>query len=154
MTSKFACAMALALGLSSAAVAADRVTCSDGTTSTAGRGACRGHGGVARKATKKEHESLSAKTKRTWQDKVARKPKTEERREAVGARARETERRAQARTPVAPERRSSATSRGSDNDDPTGAIARCRDGTYSHARSHSGACSSHGGVGDWMDRSR
>lgn len=29
---------------------------------------------------------------------------------------------------------------------PPGAIARCRDGSYSWAKSHSGACSSHGGV--------
>jgi hypothetical protein len=38
------------------------------------------------------------------------------------------------------------------NTDPTGAIARCKDGTYSHAKSHSGACSHHGGVGQWMDQ--
>ncbi len=153
MTSKFACAMALALGLSSAAVAADRVTCSDGTTSTAGRGACSGHGGV-RRAAKKQHESLSARAKRTWNDKVARKPKAEPRRDEAASRAKESERRVQARTPAAPERRSSASARGADNDDPAGAIARCRDGKYSHARSHSGACSRHGGVADWMDRSR
>lgn len=31
-----------------------------------------------------------------------------------------------------------------------GATARCKDGTYSHAKTHSGACSGHGGVEQWM----
>jgi hypothetical protein len=30
-----------------------------------------------------------------------------------------------------------------------GATARCRDGTYSHSRHHSGTCSHHGGVAEW-----
>ena len=34
--------------------------------------------------------------------------------------------------------------------DATNATARCKDGTYSHARTHSGACSGHGGVGQWL----
>jgi hypothetical protein len=38
------------------------------------------------------------------------------------------------------------------NTDPTGAIARCKDGTYSHAKGHSGACSRHGGVAEWLDK--
>ena len=38
------------------------------------------------------------------------------------------------------------------NTDAPGAIAKCKDGTYSHAKSHSGACSRHGGVSDWLDK--
>ena len=38
------------------------------------------------------------------------------------------------------------------NTDPTGAIAKCKDGTYSHAKGHSGACSNHGGVGERLDK--
>src|SRR5437899_6848231 len=34
---------------------------------------------------------------------------------------------------------------------PTGATARCRDGTYSFSRHHSGTCSHHGGVAMWLD---
>jgi hypothetical protein len=30
------------------------------------------------------------------------------------------------------------------------AIAQCKDGLYSHARQHRGACSRHGGVAKWM----
>ncbi|MGF6780650.1 hypothetical protein P3T21_005880 [Paraburkholderia sp. GAS334] len=33
---------------------------------------------------------------------------------------------------------------------PEGASARCRDGTYSFSRHHSGTCSRHGGVADWL----
>ncbi|HEY3597123.1 MAG TPA: DUF3761 domain-containing protein [Paraburkholderia sp.] len=33
---------------------------------------------------------------------------------------------------------------------PEGASARCRDGTYSFSRHHSGTCSRHGGVESWL----
>jgi hypothetical protein len=33
---------------------------------------------------------------------------------------------------------------------PQGATARCRDGTYSFSRHHSGTCSRHGGVASWL----
>ncbi|MGA9761646.1 MAG: DUF3761 domain-containing protein [Gaiellaceae bacterium] len=36
---------------------------------------------------------------------------------------------------------------------PPGATARCRDGTYSFAKHHQGACSHHGGVAEWLDGS-
>jgi len=49
--------------------------------------------------------------------------------------------------PAAPSARSSA---GGDNNNPAGAIAQCKDGTYSHAAHRSGACSRHGGVTKWM----
>lgn len=38
----------------------------------------------------------------------------------------------------------------SENHDPAGAIAQCKDGMYSHSKSRSGACSRHGGVAKWM----
>ncbi len=34
---------------------------------------------------------------------------------------------------------------------PPGATARCNDGTYSFSRTHSGTCSHHGGVAQWLD---
>lgn len=33
---------------------------------------------------------------------------------------------------------------------PDGATARCRDGSYSFSRHHSGTCSRHGGVAQWL----
>jgi hypothetical protein len=77
------------------------VTCADGTKSTAtGRGACSGHGGVAKQA------AAAAKVAEKKETKTAAKLENRAR----------------------------------------GAIAKCKDGTYSHAKSLQGACSSHGGV--------
>jgi hypothetical protein len=36
---------------------------------------------------------------------------------------------------------------------PPGATARCLDGTYSFSQTHSGTCSHHGGVAQWLDAS-
>ena len=36
------------------------------------------------------------------------------------------------------------------NADATGATAKCKDGAYSHAKGHAGACSHHGGVAQWL----
>lgn len=33
---------------------------------------------------------------------------------------------------------------------PTGATGQCKDGTYTMSKTHSGACSSHGGVAKWL----
>jgi serine/threonine-protein kinase len=48
----------------------------------------------------------------------------------------------------------SATKGKPSNTDPAGAIAKCKDGTYSHAKGHSGACSNHGSVGEWLDEKK
>jgi Protein of unknown function (DUF3761) len=34
---------------------------------------------------------------------------------------------------------------------PVGASAQCRDGSYSFSRHHQGTCSHHGGVSRWLD---
>lgn len=33
---------------------------------------------------------------------------------------------------------------------PTGATGQCKDGTYTMSKTHSGACSHHGGVAKWL----
>ena len=33
---------------------------------------------------------------------------------------------------------------------PAGATGQCKDGTYTMAKNHQGACSSHGGVAKWL----
>jgi hypothetical protein len=33
---------------------------------------------------------------------------------------------------------------------PAGATAKCKDGTFSSSKTHSGACSHHGGVASWL----
>lgn len=54
-----------------------------------------------------------------------------------------------ARRAAAP-RNAAATSASVEDHNPAGAIAQCKDGTYSHAKGRTGACSRHGGVAKWM----
>jgi Protein of unknown function (DUF3761) len=54
------------------------------------------------------------------------------------------------RPAAAPTPRRSAPAAASVEDrNPAGAIAQCKDGTYSHSKTRTGACSRHGGVGKW-----
>jgi len=112
-----------------AADTAATTTCKDGTTSTAtGRGACSGHGGV-QKASKSKPASDTAAT-------------------PAAAAATSTAAPAQAKSSTASK---SAPTTTAGNTDPTGATAKCKDGTYSKSQHHSGTCSSHGGVAEWLD---
>ena len=51
-------------------------------------------------------------------------------------------------TPAAAPRKAAAPASVEDKN-PAGAIAQCKDGTYSHAKQRTGACSRHGGVAKW-----
>jgi hypothetical protein len=117
----------LAFALTMPSVAADPAptTCKDGTSTTStGKGTCSGHGGVQK----------AAKTKP-----AAAAP-------------------AAAATPAAPPATAaksstatkSAPTAAAGNTDPTGATAKCKDGTYSKSAHRSGTCSSHGGVAQWL----
>ncbi|MDB4907602.1 MAG: hypothetical protein JWO05_2386 [Gemmatimonadetes bacterium] len=99
------------------------VRCTDGTTSNGGRGACSGHGGISRAPTPAPRPMPMPQ---------------------AAPRARE---RASERNPV-----SNATggSGSREDNDSRGAIARCKDGLYSHAAHRQGACSTHGGVASWI----
>lgn len=94
-------------------------TCKDGTTSTStGRGACSGHGGV-QKASKSKAAAAAAPAATAPAAKSSTAAK-------------------------------SAPTAAAGNTDPTGATAKCKDGTYSKSKHHSGTCSSHGGVAEWL----
>ena len=57
---------------------------------------------------------------------------------------------AEAKPAAAPRRTAAAPAPASVEDkNPAGAIAQCKDGTYSHAKQRAGACSRHGGVAKW-----
>jgi large subunit ribosomal protein L22e/Meckel syndrome type 1 protein len=56
---------------------------------------------------------------------------------------------AQPRTTAAPRRTAAAAPASVEDHNPSGAIAQCKDGTYSHSKSRSGACARHGGVAKW-----
>jgi hypothetical protein len=109
-------------------------TCKDGTTSSAtGRGACSSHGGVQNSASSPSAASAPAKAGADTSQPAAT-PATPS---------------ADAKPAAATAKPAAAKSSG--NTDPTGATAKCKDGTYSKSKSHSGACSHHGGVDQWMD---
>jgi hypothetical protein len=113
-------------------------TCKDGTTSTAtGRGACSGHGGV-QKAAKTGAAATAARTCGGLRRPLPRQPRRC-RRSAM----------APAAAKSATVSKSAPTATAS-NTDPTGATAKCKDGTYSKSKHHSGTCSSHGGVAEWL----
>jgi hypothetical protein len=112
-------------------------TCKDGTTSTAtGKGACSGHGGVKKTAAK------AAKTEAKADTKAA---KAENKADAKVAKA---DNKADAK--VAKSESKAAKTTTASNADASGATAKCKDGTYSHAASRRGACSRHGGVAEWL----
>ncbi len=123
------------------------VVCKDGTTSKGGRGACRGHGGVDKKATK-----AGAQAAPSAGGAAATAPAVPPPAAAAPAPAKPAPAAPAARgAPVAGGAKATAPANAK-NTDPTGAIAKCKDGTYSHAKSHTGACSRHGGVAEWLDK--
>jgi hypothetical protein len=110
-------------------------TCKDGSTSTAtGRGACSGHGGV-QKSSGGTASSSSAPAATPPPSSVP----------SSGSASKSA-----APTTTA----SSTTASKTANTDPTGATAKCKDGTYSKSQHHSGTCSKHGGVDQWLDGSK
>jgi Protein of unknown function (DUF3761) len=111
-------------------------TCSDGTTtSSSGKGTCSGHGGI-QKATKAK--PATAATTAPAAAPAAATPA------AAPVPAAST---TAAKTSTATKSAPTATS---SNTDPTGATAKCKDGTYSKSAHRSGTCSSHGGVAEWL----
>jgi hypothetical protein len=129
--------MTFALMLPSyAADSANPTTCKDGTTSAAtGKGACSGHGGV-QKAAKSAAAATGSATPAAAAPAAPAAPSP-------------------AAAPAAPAAKSapamkSAPTATAGNTDPTGATAKCKDGTYSKSQHHSGTCSSHGGVAEWL----
>jgi len=125
-------------------------TCKDGTTSSAtGKGACSGHGG-ADKSAKTAKVDAKVKSKAAKAD-VKADVKADTKAPKADAKVAKSEAKATttvAKSATAPVRTASKTT--ASNTDPTGATAKCKDGTYSHAQTHRGACSRHGGVAEWL----
>ena len=101
------------------ALAQQQVTCNDGTTATAGRGACSHHGGVQKK---------------TAQARPATKEEARKAANSVSEQSKSIEKTIEKKVEQPA------------ND---AAIAKCKDGTLSYAKTHTGACSHHRGVAEW-----
>jgi hypothetical protein len=167
--------------LAVAATAESTVTCNDGTTASAGRGACHGHGGVNKAASAGAQTSKSTASAPTTATTVTCKDGTTgpggrgacrghggiDKAAASGAAASKSTAEPAAATTAparqaAPREPSAATAPAmkvaaggkSASSDPSGAIARCKDGMYWHGAHHSGSCSHHGGVDEWLDGSK
>lgn len=160
--------------------AATTVTCKDGTTATGGRGACHGHGGVDKTAgaapkaaapsAPAEHQPASTGGPVTCKDGSSWPKSGRGACRGHGGVLKPGEAAAPSPTPRAaaptpPAARPSAplvrsnppngpavapTKGKRASNDPTGANARCKDGMYWHGTRHSGSCSRHGGVAEWL----
>ncbi len=139
-----------------AAGQATAVVCMDGTTSAvSGRGACTSHGGVNKEATKTEHKDLKRVEKSTRHVATCADGTTTD---AVGrgacsghggVRSEVVTNNAHSDARSVADDRAAGTG-GHEDKNPAGALARCKDGLYSHAAQRQGACSRHGGVAQWM----
>jgi hypothetical protein len=114
--------------------AAAEVTCTDGTMSKAGRGACSKHGGV-KGSTAVPTATAAATLPAPVPAASPARTKSEAKSKAPSA-----------TTPAA----TKASSNRSEDNDPTDALAQCKDGMYSHAANRRGACSRHGGVSKFL----
>lgn len=108
------------------------VTCTDGSMSKKGQGACSGHGGVSPAKT----AETDAKAAQMKADAKANEKQTDANVNKMKADAKAKEKQADAKADAAGK-----------------AIAKCTDGTMSYAKTHAGACSGHGGVNAWLDGS-
>jgi hypothetical protein len=122
-----AAATLIIVAVSPLSAQAGKVTCKDGTKSAGGRGACSSHGGVVTAAT-----TATAKAD-------AKAAKAAKKAGAATTKAEKGTKAAKGTTTAAADR------------DAAGATAECKDHTYSHAKSHRGACSRHGGVAKFLD---
>lgn len=131
-------AVAILTMSSQQAQAKGSVPCKDGTMSAmSGRGACSGHGGVDKAAMKAAKAAGKMAAKKTMAPAAA-----------IPA-AKKATKKAAKETAVKSSAKSSAklSAMGADA---SGATAKCKDGTYSHAKHHRGSCSRHGGVAQFM----
>jgi Protein of unknown function (DUF3761) len=137
------------------------VTCNDGTTAKAGRGACSHHGGVAVAKAPSDKAAKSPDKAEKSADKAAKSSKNKTRAELDEGK-KETEKKSggildtifgRKKADTAQGRSSDTTPRSATRDAKSGTpTAKCKDGTMSYSAHHSGTCSGHGGVDEWLDK--
>lgn len=124
---------------------APTVTCKDGSTSTTtGKGACSHHGGVNKSAAAAAAAPAAATPAPAAAAPAAAAPAANAATPAPAATKPAATK--AATTKAAPAATTTATAAGA----PAGSTAKCKDGTYSKSKTHSGTCSKHGGVDTWL----
>jgi hypothetical protein len=145
-------ALASILATGPCAASAATVTCQDGTTAKSGRGACSHHGGVATSAETKTPQTKTSQGSVSCKDGSTSRPGRGACSHHGGVA--ENTPATVPQSPGAPKSAippgSPSASRGAGGS--ANATAQCRDGTYSEAAHHQGACSHHGGVARWLDQ--
>jgi hypothetical protein len=127
------------------------VACKDGTTSTAtGRGACSGHGGVDKSAGKAAKSAAKSSTKAAKAEAKEARADTKSDVKAATKSTKAAEKSTSKAVSSDVKETGKTANVTAANTDPTNATAKCKDGTYSHAATHRGACSRHGGVSEWL----
>ena len=139
----------LVLSAGTASSQALKVTCKDGSKSAGGQGSCSSHGGIAVAKTATKGAKASAKTVKADVSAMKSDAKADAKVAKAEVKADAKEMKAVAKSDVKAVK--SATKIELDDKDPKGAIAMCKDKTYSHAKSRQGVCSAHGGVSKFMD---
>jgi hypothetical protein len=136
--------------------------CKDGTYTTAKskEGACSSHGGVTTWYADTNGKSAAQATK----DGAATAGKaTADAAKTTGEASKDAGKATAAATTTGAKTAANATKKGvgaltgafktatKPNDAPSAATGKCKDGTYTEAKEHSGACSKHGGVDTWYE---
>jgi len=143
-TARSLLAIGAMLVLSSGTLSAQamKVTCKDGSKSAGGQGACSSHGGIAVAKSAKATAKADAKAMKSNVKADVKAAKVETK---ADAKAMKSAAKTDAKAIKA------ATKMEIDDNNAKGAIAMCKDKTYSHAKSRQGVCSAHGGVAKFMD---
>ena len=138
LTSAFIGSYAFGQSKNAAATNTDQVQCKDGTFSKKGSGACSHHGGVAGPAPAADAKSqgTAGKSQGTGGSAVTT-PNPNPGAIPPGS----------VGTPSSKDEKAAKPTDGK----ATKPTARCKDGTFSYSANHTGACSHHGGVDQWLD---
>lgn len=156
-----AAGLLLPVALLAQAPAGATAKCKDGSysTATSSKGRCSAHGGVANLiSTRKRSSRSTASTERT-PAKTTATPAAP--RSSRSTSTKSTKHKTTSAPATAPAPAPSPSPSGSEAPAaiptvrapagaPAGATALCKDGTYSTSKVHTGACSHHGGVGQWL----
>ena len=101
------------------------------------------------KSTEKAANATAKSAEKGTEKTAAKAAKAESSTAKAVSKAQKSETKAVEKTAGEPKTKTPST-KSADNNDPTDATAQCKDGTYSHAKNHQGACSNHGGVAKFL----